>query len=150
MNDSIDKALDDLDDLDFNESIVKAQPKKEKIQGITANQGFQPIARTNQGGSSLNISNASKWSGSSGKSTKPLDYYRGQARYRVGQSTNLSTEGELPPLAKKPSISYFPVFGNNTAKNKVAADTGPTYAPQFGRRAHLPGRTDWTSKYNRS
>jgi len=154
MNDSIDKALDDLDDLDFNESIVKAQPKKEKIQGIPANQGFQPIARftfrTNQAAGGLNVSNASKWSGSSGKSTKPLDYYRGQARYRVGQSTNLSTDSELPPLAKKPSISYFPVFGNSTTKNKVAADTGPTYAPQFGRRAHLPGRTDWTTKYNRS
>lgn len=154
MNDSIDKALDDLDDLDFNDSIVKAKPKTEQVQGIKANQGFQPIARftfrTNQAASGLNISNASKWSGSSGKSTKPLDYYRGQARYRVGQSTNLSNDGELPPLAKKPSISYFPVFGNNAAKNKVAANTGPTQQPQFGRRAHLPGRTDWTSKYNRS
>ncbi|XP_063690876.1 serine/threonine-protein kinase MAK-like isoform X3 [Bolinopsis microptera] len=154
MNDSIDKALDDLDDLDFNDSIVKAKPKTEQVQGIKANQGFQPIARftfrTNQAASGLNISNASKWSGSSGKSTKPLDYYRGQARYRVGQSTNLSNDGELPPLAKKPSISYFPVFGNNAAKNKVAANTGPAQQPQFGRRAHLPGRTDWTSKYNRS
>ena len=51
----------------------------------------------------------------------PSQYYRGQARYRVGQSTNLSNDGELPPLAKKPSISYFPVFGNNAAKNKVVS-----------------------------
>lgn len=146
VNDSIDRALNDLDDLDFNESIVKAQPKAEKSQG------FQPIARKNQAPSGMNVSITSKGSGSdsSVKSTKPLEYYRGQARYRVGQSTNLSSDTELPPLAKKPSYSYFPVFGK-TSKTKIAADTGPSYAPQFGRRAqHLPGRTDWTSKYNRS
>lgn len=148
VNDSIDKALDDLDDLDFNDSIVKAKPKVEK------NQGFQPIARAGGAPSSLNVSNVSntsKWSGSSGKSTKPLDYYRGQARYRVGQSTNLTSETELPPITKKPSVSYIPMFGNTAKTNIVpaAADTGP-YNPQYGRRAQIPGRTDWTSKYNRS
>lgn len=150
MDQSIDKALDDLDDLDFNESIVKAKPKIDKNQGQA--QGFQPIARANQAPSSLNVSNSSKWSGSSGKNTKPLDYYRGQARYRVGQSTNLQpAETELPPLAKKPSISYFPVFGAKTTKPAIqVAGPASNNAAQFGRRAQIPGRTDWTSKYNRS
>jgi len=90
----------------------------------------------------------SKWSGSSGKSTKPLDYYRGQARYRVGQSTNLSNT-ELPPLAKKPSLSYIPVFSSNKPGFQ-GTTTGPAmnHGAQFGRRA-IPGRTDWSSKYNK-
>jgi len=144
VKDSVDKALDELDDLDFsfNESIVKAKTKKD-IQPIIASFTLRaPVSKDN-----VTIS-GSKWSGSSGKSTKPLDYYRGQARYRVGQSTNLSNT-ELPPLAKKPSLSYIPVFSSNKPGFQ-GTTTGPAmnHGAQFGRRA-IPGRTDWSSKYNK-
>ena len=39
MNESLDKALDDLEDLDFAESIVKAKPK------VVEKPGLQAIAR---------------------------------------------------------------------------------------------------------
>ena len=39
MNESLDKALDDLEDLDFADSIVKAKPK------VVEKPGLQAIAR---------------------------------------------------------------------------------------------------------
>ena len=49
----------------------------------------------------------------------PLQYYRGQARYRVGQTTTLSADKELPPITKKQSVSYIPVFSNAAKTNMV-------------------------------
>ena len=43
MNDSIDKALDDLDDLDFNDSIVKVFNDSTIVKVF--NHGYLPIVR---------------------------------------------------------------------------------------------------------